>query len=50
MLMVLMVLGEAVYFKINVKRPGLFGNMHQSELDLSYYQRYICRRPLLTCS
>lgn len=30
---------EAVYFKINVKKPGLFGNMEQSELDLSYNTR-----------
>jgi glucose-6-phosphate 1-dehydrogenase len=32
---------EAVYLKINVKTPGLSFDSTQSELDLSYKQRYI---------
>mmetsp|Transcript_3215 Transcript_3215/g.4995 ORF Transcript_3215/g.4995 Transcript_3215/m.4995 type:complete len:519 (+) Transcript_3215:83-1639(+) len=31
---------EAVYFKVNVKKPGLFTTLQQSELDLSYHTRY----------
>jgi glucose-6-phosphate 1-dehydrogenase len=31
---------EAVYMKVNVKEPGLFNSMVQTELDLSYNQRY----------
>eukprot|EP00603_Paraphysomonas_imperforata_P001972 CAMPEP_0114431110 /NCGR_PEP_ID=MMETSP0103-20121206/10418_1 /TAXON_ID=37642 ORGANISM="Paraphysomonas imperforata, Strain PA2" /NCGR_SAMPLE_ID=MMETSP0103 /ASSEMBLY_ACC=CAM_ASM_000201 /LENGTH=513 /DNA_ID=CAMNT_0001600639 /DNA_START=37 /DNA_END=1578 /DNA_ORIENTATION=- len=31
---------QSVYFKVNVKEPGLFSKMVQSELDLSYNQRY----------
>eukprot|EP00604_Paraphysomonas_vestita_P001480 CAMPEP_0174821888 /NCGR_PEP_ID=MMETSP1107-20130205/10936_1 /TAXON_ID=36770 /ORGANISM="Paraphysomonas vestita, Strain GFlagA" /LENGTH=270 /DNA_ID=CAMNT_0016039453 /DNA_START=778 /DNA_END=1590 /DNA_ORIENTATION=+ len=31
---------EAVYMKVNVKKPGLFTSMEQSELDLSYHTRY----------
>lgn len=31
---------ESVYFKVNVKKPGLFTNIAQSELDLSYTTRY----------
>lgn len=31
---------EAVYMKVNVKEPGLFSHMVQTELDLSYKTRY----------
>lgn len=31
---------ESVYFKVNVKKPGLFTDIAQSELDLSYTTRY----------
>jgi glucose-6-phosphate 1-dehydrogenase len=31
---------QAVYFKVNVKKPGLYSQMEQSELDLSYGHRY----------
>jgi glucose-6-phosphate 1-dehydrogenase len=30
---------EAVYFKINVKKPGLSATPLQSELDLTYNER-----------
>lgn len=31
---------EAVYMKVNVKKPGLFSNITQSELDLTYSSRF----------
>ncbi len=31
---------EAVYLKVNVKTPGLSTEMIQSELDLTYAERY----------
>lgn len=31
---------QSVYFKVNVKKPGLYSQMVQSELDLSYNTRY----------
>lgn len=31
---------ESIYFKTNVKAPGLQSKPIQSELDLSYRQRY----------
>ena len=31
---------EAVYLKVNLKTPGLTFDSTQSELDLSYSQRY----------
>ncbi len=31
---------EAIYFKINTKTPGLNNHVLESELDLTYHDRY----------
>lgn len=40
---------EAVYLKINLKTPGLMFDSTQSELDLSYNQRFATVTRLLLC-
>eukprot|EP00301_Raphidiophrys_heterophryoidea_P006118 c12498_g1_i2.p1 GENE.c12498_g1_i2~~c12498_g1_i2.p1 ORF type:complete len:543 (-),score=158.87 c12498_g1_i2:286-1914(-) len=31
---------EAMYFKINTKTPGLHNQLHETEMDLTYHERY----------